>query len=179
METLSRRLVAYLRHDPTAPRDSAGYVPLDHLANYCRVTRPLLLQVVSSPTSKQRLFLSPCGEKLRAGAGHSVTDVNLEDLATPVTDSQGVQYCRHATTAEAWSIIRKEGLRVMSRRYVHFADRPAALRPHCKVVISLKVGAYLRAGQKLYRLPNGCYAASGNRYGIVRPCFLTARTLPR
>ena len=179
METLSRRVVAYLRHDSTAPRDKAGYVHLEHLSSRFHVPRAALIQAMDTATDKKRLFLPPCGNKMRAGAGHTVDSLNLHDLADPVTDFRRVEFCRHATTAESWSIIRKEGLRSMQRRYIHFADRPSALRQRRDVVLSLKVRAYLLSGQRLYRLPNGCYAATGNRYGIIRPCYLTARALPR
>ncbi|XP_060084634.1 probable RNA 2'-phosphotransferase [Ylistrum balloti] len=179
MESLSRRLVYYLRHDPAAPRDSAGYVTLQHLSEYFHLTRPTLNSIVDLPADKKRLFLSPCGEKMRAGAGHSVTDVNIDHLAELVTDAATVTYCRHATTIESWNRIREKGLRPMSRRYVHFAHQPSSLRQHREVVLSLKVRDYLASVQKLYQLPNGCYAAMGNRHGTIRPCYLTARKLPR
>ena len=57
MENLSRSIVRYLRHDPTAPVDENAYVEGSHLMKFFHASFYHLQAAVHQPTDKQRLHL--------------------------------------------------------------------------------------------------------------------------
>ena len=118
MENLSRSIVRYLRHDPTAPVDENAYVEVSHLMKYFHVSFYHLQAAVHQPTDKQRLFILSCRKFVRAAAGHSIP-VNLTNFAQSSDDPTQVQYCCYGTALHAYSQI-KEGLKTMTRQYIHF-----------------------------------------------------------
>lgn len=60
---------------------------------------------------------------IRACQGHSIQHVSSEELLTPILQDELKYMDRiiHGTTKQAWEIIRREGLKRMSRNHIHFA----------------------------------------------------------
>ena len=116
MENLSRSIVRYLQHDPTAPVDENAYIEVSLLMKYFHVSYQLQ-EAVHQPTDKQRLFISSCRKFIRAAAGHSIP-VNLTNFAQSIDDPAQVRYCCHGTSLHAYSQIKEEGLKTMTRQYI-------------------------------------------------------------
>ena len=137
METLSRRIVFYLRHDSSAPFDNYGYgyVRVQHILDKFNITKRQLSDVIKQPKDKQILFLSTCNTYMRAGSGHSVP-ISLEKIAVKILSEVDVLYCCHGTTKDALSSIKDQGLSRMKRQYIHFACSKKRLRVGSEVVIS-------------------------------------------
>ncbi|OWF40849.1 uncharacterized protein LOC110463278 [Mizuhopecten yessoensis] len=176
MESLSRAMVHYLRHDPNAPLDDAASVSVNHILEIFNINRDTLDTIINLPTDKQRLFLSPCHNFIRAASGHS-NPVRLHLLGSPITNPSSVKNGTHGTSKKALPIIQKEGLQKMNRQYIHFAKNKTCLKKGSDVIITLDVPKYLRAGMKLYRLDNGNIAASGNRDNLIKPVYFKCVTI--
>ncbi|XP_033741834.1 probable RNA 2'-phosphotransferase [Pecten maximus] len=170
MESLSRAMVHYLRHNPNAPLDDAAYTSVNHIFEIFNINRCTLDNIINLPTDKQRLFLSPCHNFIRAASGHS-RPVQLHLLGSPITSPSSVKYCTHGTTRKSLTLIEKEGLQKMRRHYIHFAKNKTSVKKGSDVIITLDVPKYLRAGMKLYRLDDGNIAASGNRDNVIKPIY--------
>ena len=176
MEELSREIVRYLRHNPAAPVDS--YVPVSHILKHFRTDYYQLQAAIHQPTDKHRLFLSDCLQYVRAAASHSIP-VDLNCIGIPIEDPVLIGYCCHGTTITAYKQIKEEGLKTMSRPYIRFATDKTRLRNGSQVIITLNVKKYLQQGLKLFRLEDGNIAASGNRSGLIKPCFFKCVTIKK
>ena len=178
MEEPSREIVRYLRHNPAAPVDSYAYVPVSHILQHFRINYYQLQTAIDQPTDKRRLFLSDCQQYVRPAAGHSIP-VDLKQIGIPIEDPVSIKYCCHGTTVTAYKQIKEEGLKIMSRQYIHFASDKTRLRNGSQVIITLNVKKYLQQGLKLFRLEDGNIAASGNRSGLIKPCYFKCVTIKK
>ena len=176
MENLSRSIIRYLRHDPTAPVDENAYVEVSNLMKYFHVSFYQLQEAVHQPTDKQRLFISSCRKIVRAAAGYSIA-VNLTNFAQSIDDSAQVRYCFHGTSLHAYPQIKEEGMKTMTRQYIHFASSRKLLKKNSEVVITLNVKKYLQECMQLFLLQDGNIAATGNRKGVIKPCFFQCVTI--
>ncbi|MBV9850659.1 MAG: RNA 2'-phosphotransferase [Armatimonadetes bacterium] len=160
---ISKYLSKHLRHQPEriglalAP---GGWVGVDDLLAACaahgmRLSRAELDEVVAR-NNKQRFSLDETRTRLRANQGHSV-DVDLElEPATP----PDVLY--HGTGHRTADLIRREGLRRMSRHHVHLSRdvetaRRVGARHGRPVVFAVDAGAMHRAGLVFYCSANGVW----------------------
>lgn len=144
--TLSKFMSLLLRHQPDAfglAPDEQGYVPLDELvlvvssqAGWQSVGADDLRRVVAS-SDKQRYEID--GDRIRARYGHSIA----RRITYPACEPPERLY--HGTAPGALLLIRKQGLRAMSRQYVHCATEPALARQvggrHAKAPVVLVVRA--------------------------------------
>ena len=178
MENLSRSILRYLRHDPTTPIDENAYVEVSHLMKYFHVSFYQLQEAVHQPTDKQRLCISSCRKFIRAAAaaGHSIP-VNLTNFAQSIDNQAQVRYRCHGSSLHAYSQIKEEGLKTMTRQYIHFASSRELLKKNSKVVITLNVKKYLQQGMQLFFLQDGNIAATGNRKGVIKSCFFQCVTI--
>jgi putative RNA 2'-phosphotransferase len=127
---VSKFLSLVLRHNPQTvglTLDEGGWVDIDALLAACaangrRFSRADLDHVVAT-NSKRRFAYSADGRRIRASQGHSVpVELGLAAAAPP-----DVLY--HGTAAATLPLIRREGLRPMSRQDVHLsADAETAVR---------------------------------------------------
>ena len=138
---------------------------------YFHVSFCQLQEVVYQPTDKQRLFISSCIKFIRAAAGHSIP-VNLTNFAQSIDNPAQVRYCCHG-----YSQIKEEGLKTMTRQYIHFASSRELLKKNSEVVITLNVKKYLQEGMQLFLLQDGNIAATRNRKGVIKPCFFQCVTI--
>merc|ERR1711879_862182 len=77
------------------------------------------------------------------------------------------------TYLNVWPLIRKDGLRPMTRNHVHFAaalDAESGKRKNCDVAIYLDLTLALKQGLQFFRSANGVILTPGLD-GIVAPEF--------
>ena len=143
---------------------------------YFHVSFCQLQEAVHQPTDKQRLFIASCRKFIRAAAGHSIP-VSLTNFAQSIDNPAQVRYCCHGTSLHAYSQIKEEGLKTMTRQYIHFASSRELLKKNSEVVITLNVKKYLQEGMQLFLLQYGNIAATRNRQGVIKPCFFQCVTI--
>ncbi|MBQ3586511.1 MAG: RNA 2'-phosphotransferase [Synergistaceae bacterium] len=126
--SLSRLLSKILRHEPEIAGitlDSHGWAKVSELIEGVNKIRPIdieTLREIVATDRKGRYSLSEDGEFIRANQGHSVeVDVELEEREPP-------ELLYHGTSQENARIITAEGLKPMTRLYVHLSkDYPTAV----------------------------------------------------
>ncbi|MCD7956446.1 MAG: RNA 2'-phosphotransferase [Lachnospiraceae bacterium] len=160
---LSRFISLLLRHHPEKVNltlDEHGWADVDELLAGINSTgrlidRALLEEIVASD-EKQRYSFDERKELIRANQGHSIpVDVELEKAIPP-----DILY--HGTAQKFADSIRREGIRRMSRLYVHLSkDMETALkvgRRHGKpLAFSVPAGKMSRDGIPFYISANGVW----------------------
>lgn len=117
---LSKKMSFLLRHNPASAGlvlNAAGWVPVAALAQVLQVPVAEVAAVVEQD-SKQRFMLQ--AGMIRAVQGHSFE--LSEELFIPTVCPEMLF---HGTTPAAWVTIQREGLRPMSRAWVHLSQSPA------------------------------------------------------
>lgn len=160
--SLSRYISLILRHHPEIAGitlDSHGWADVHELIEGINRTRKIdaeTLANIVATDSKGRYSFSEDGTKIRANQGHSVkVDVELEEKEPP-------EILWHGTGERFTRSIEAEGLRPMTRLYVHLSgDYDTAMktgRRHGKpIVYTVKAGLMHREGHKFFRSVNGVW----------------------
>jgi len=160
---LGRFLSLVLRHQPQAAGiglDEHGWADVEQLlagvrSTGRRIDREILERIVRE-NNKQRYSFNEDHTKIRANQGHSLAvDVELKPAQPP-------DYLYHGTAARFLPAIHSEGIRKMSRQYVHLsADFNTALavgkRHGAPAVITVDASAMVRDGVTFYRSENGVW----------------------
>lgn len=160
---LSKFISLLLRHHPEKVNltlDEHGWADVDELlAGINRTGRSIdraLLEEIVASDEKQRYSFDERKELIRANQGHSIpVDVDLEKAVPP-------EILYHGTAQKYADSIRQEGIRRMSRLYVHLSkDRETALkvgRRHGKpLVFTVSAGKMSREGIPFYLSANGVW----------------------
>jgi 2'-phosphotransferase len=120
----------------------------------------------------------PFSWEIKATQGHSITIVNELEL-NPITLTQGnaPQTVVHGTNIKAWSQIKQEGLKPMSRLHIHFATGlpgddsvVSGIRHNSTVYIFVDIQQTLKDGMLWYFSENGVVLTSGIN-GKVNPKY--------
>lgn len=163
LESLSKFLSLILRHKPEAigiTLDAHGWADVDMLLQGMQkagkeMNRDILLEIVQND-AKGRYCLNADCTLLRANQGHSIAvDVELEQPPPP-------QFLYHGTALRFLSAIKAEGLRSMSRLYVHLSKEQQSAykvgQRHGKPII-LRVAAtqMYQDGYPFYLSANGVW----------------------
>lgn len=160
---LGRFLSLVLRHEPQAAGitlDEHGWADVEALLSGVRaagrdIDRETLERIVRE-NNKRRYAFNDDHTKIRANQGHSIdVDVELQTAQPPA-----VLY--HGTAERSLNAIRREGLRPMSRQYVHLSgDRETALsvgrRHGAPAVLTVDAAAMVRDGAVFYLSENGVW----------------------
>ena len=160
---LGRFLSLVLRHDPGAAGivlDEHGWSDVKELLDGVnrsgrRMDMETLERIVRE-NNKQRYAFNESHTKIRANQGHSIgVDVELKQKQPP-------QYLYHGTATRFLPSIHREGIRKMSRQYVHLSgDFETALavgkRHGIPVVVTVEAAAMARDGVVFYRSENGVW----------------------
>lgn len=163
LDKLSKFISLVLRHKPDAAGitlDEHGWANVDELlagVNHSgRIIDMGILEEIVKTDSKQRYSFNQDKTLIRANQGHSVlVDVELKEQEPP-------EFLYHGTAARFLKSIEAEGLKPMSRLYVHLSnDVGTALtvgKRHGEAVL-LKVcsGDMYRDGEKFYLSENGVW----------------------
>lgn len=162
-DKLSVFISLILRHKPDAvgiQLDEHGWANVDELLNGInntgrKIDMEILEEIVKSD-NKQRYSFNEDKTLIRANQGHSIpVDVELEERQPP-------QYLYHGTAKRFLDSILSEGLKPMSRLYVHLSkDEDTAVKVgkrHGKpVVLKIRSGEMWNDGIKFYLSQNGVW----------------------
>lgn len=160
--SLSRFIAKILRHEPEIigiTLDSHGWAKVSELIEGVRKTRPLdieTLREIVATDRKGRYSFSDDGEFIRANQGHSLNvDADLEEREPP-------ELLYHGTSQDTVSKINTEGLKPMTRLYVHLSkDYNTAMKTGMRkgkpFVFRVKAGEMFRDGHKFCISTNGVW----------------------
>lgn len=159
----SKLLSLILRHDPAKAGltlDQGGWVIIDDLlAGLAHINRPIsreTLDAIVAENDKKRFSISNDGTRIRAAQGHSVSIDMAFDPVTP----PDVLY--HGTASRFLNTIQAEGLKPMSRQYVHLSAnietaRKVGQRHGKPVILGVNARAMHEAGHAFYKADNGVW----------------------
>ncbi len=163
LDQLSVFISLVLRHNPDAvgiKLDEHGWANIDELiegiSNTGRTIDMDILEEIVRTDDKQRYSFNEDKTLIRANQGHSISvDVELEVKQPP-------QYLYHGTADRFLDSIMADGLKPMSRLYVHLSkDEETAVKVgkrHGKpVVLKVRAEAMWKDGIKFYLSQNGVW----------------------
>lgn len=163
LDKLSIFISLILRHKPDAAGiqlDEHGWANVDELLNGINNTgREIdinVLEEIVKTDNKQRYSFNEDKSLIRANQGHSIpVDVELKEQQPP-------QYLYHGTADRFLNSIVSEGLKPMSRLYVHLSkDEETAVKVgkrHGKpVVLKIRAEEMWNDGIKFYLSQNGVW----------------------
>ncbi len=127
-----------------------------------------ILEEIVRTDNKQRYSFNEDKTLIRANQGHSIpVDVELEEKQPP-------QYLYHGTAERFLDSIMSDGLKPMSRLYVHLSqDKETAVkvgkRHGSPVVLKIKAEEMWKDGIKFYLSQNGVWLTKyvDNKYIVV------------
>ena len=152
-----------LRHsrDPMYVTMDGGWADVDTILEvlketYSDINRDYLEQIVAID-KKGRYSFDAEGRRIRANQGHSIPGVNVDMLQV-----EPPEFLYHGTAARFLSSIMQEGLKPMSRQFVHISsDRETAVtvgkRHGNPVVLRVRAGDMAKDGYLFYRSFNGVW----------------------
>lgn len=163
-EKTSKFLSYVLRHEPEAigiKLDKDGWTEIENLItcankNNEHLTKELIIKVVET-SDKKRFSISEDGKYIRAEQGHSTSSVDIQyEEKTPP------KFLYHGTAIRFLDSIKQEGLKAVSRQYVHLSlDEHTALevgKRHGKpIVLKIKAEEMYLKGFKFYLSNNGVW----------------------
>lgn len=160
---LGRFLSLVLRHDPDAAGislDEHGWADVQELLNGVRRSGRQInletLERIVRENNKHRYSFNADHTKIRANQGHSLqVDVELTPVKPP-------RYLYHGTALRFLPAIQREGIKKMSRQYVHLSgDVQTAVevgrRHGSPVVITISAEAMAHDGVTFYLSENGVW----------------------
>lgn len=163
LDKLSIFISLVLRHDPDAAGislDEHGWANVSELLNGINNTGRIIdmdiLEEIVRTDKKQRYSFNEDKTLIRANQGHSVpVDVELEERQPP-------KYLYHGTAERFLGSITAEGLKPMSRLYVHLSkDEETAVKVgkrHGKpVVLRVRTEEMYNDGNRFYLSANGVW----------------------
>ncbi|KAM0749586.1 putative tRNA 2'-phosphotransferase [Meredithblackwellia eburnea MCA 4105] len=112
---------------------------------------------------------------IRANQGHSIKVESLE--LEKVERAEDVPVVVHGTMFKVWSLIEKDGLKVMTRNHIHCATGLAGektvisgMRNNCDLFIYLDVPKMLKDSVPLFKSTNGVILTPGVD-GVLAPSY--------
>ncbi len=162
LKSTSKYISLILRHKPEVigiTLDDHGWADTQALIEGVNRTHPLtmeLLEEIVRTDEKQRYSFNADKSRIRANQGHSIPiDADLAETEPPET-------LYHGTGEKSVASIEREGLRPMSRLYVHLSPDTETARSvgsrHGKPVIYIVLaGEMHRSGYRFYRSANGVW----------------------
>jgi putative RNA 2'-phosphotransferase len=160
LKSTSKYISLILRHKPEVigiTLDDHGWADTQTLIEGVNRTHPLtmeLLEEIVRTDEKQRYSFNADKSRIRANQGHSIPiDADLAKTKPPET-------LYHGTGEKSVASIERDGLRPMSRLYVHLSPDTETARSvgsrHGKPVIYIVLaGEMYRSGYRFYRSANG------------------------
>lgn len=162
-DKLSVFISLVLRHKPEAAHitlDEHGWADVEELLKgICDTGRKIdmdILEEIVAADKKQRYSINQDKTLIRANQGHSIpVDVELKEQEPP-------EFLYHGTATRFLNDIMKEGLKPMSRLYVHLSkDIETAMkvgkRHGAPVILKIHSGDMYRAGYKYFLSENGVW----------------------
>ena len=165
LKSISVKMAWLLRHcrTPQYIQLNGGWADVKTIVSVLKqkfpeVSLDVVKQIVAED-EKGRYSFDKSGRKIRANQGHSIPGVVIE-MESP----EAPEYLYHGTSYCFLNKVMKEGLKPMTRQYVHISsDYKTALKVgsrHGKpVVLLFRAKDFVRDGNKLYLSPNGIWQA--------------------
>lgn len=158
MQRASKRMSYLLRHHPEEASldiDEYGYVSVNVLLTDLGVI-PEELQSIVDTDDKKRFVFNHDKTKIKCAQGHSI-QVRLE---LPESIPPSTLY--HGTAAKFLPAIKVEGIRPMTRQYVHLTDKKdtafAVGRRHGKpVILTIQTAQMIADGHVFYLTENNVW----------------------
>lgn len=156
----SKKLSFLLRHskEPLYIDLQCGWAPVTTILDLLNLTRQDLDEIVATD-AKTRYSCDPTGTKIRANQGHSIPGVMI-DMDRPVPP----EFLYHGTATRFLDAIMQEGLRPMTRQFVHISPdyqtaRTVGKRHGNPVVLKICAQELAADGNDLFRSANGVWQA--------------------
>lgn len=163
LDKLSKFISLVLRHRPDAANitlDEHGWANVEELLDGMNETgRKIdmeILEKIVATDNKQRYCFNQDKTLIRANQGHSISvDVELKEQEPP-------EFLFHGTATRFLDDILNDGLKPMSRLYVHLSkDKETALkvgkRHGTPVILKIYSGAMHKDGYRFYLSENGVW----------------------
>ena len=165
-----------LRHD--GPKhglafDDEGYTATDALMallqkQNAKFTIEDLIKITQQD-KKTRFHLTDDLKKIRANQGHSelvAEFIDPEKLCTIITNPDDIKMCIHGTYQKYQQSILDNGLKVMSRQFIHCAEGfkhevKSGYRENCNLLVVIDAKKAMEDGMKFYRSANGVILTAG------------------
>lgn len=160
---VSKTLSFLLRHSPDYIDLNGGWAWADEIIQVLQTKYPgfdaKLLSELVAEDEKMRYSYDRSGLKIRANQGHSVPGVVIE-----MEEPEPPELLYHGTAKQFLPSIWKEGLKPMSRLFVHLSSdvetaRAVGKRHGNPVILAIKARAFVRDGYVLKRSANGVWQA--------------------
>ena len=164
----SKYLSLLLRHKPEVGNitlDKNGWAPVKDILKALKVNMEVLEDIVYTD-SKCRYSFNDNKTKIRANQGHSVSvDVELQEVVPP-----DILY--HGTSTKSLESIKKDGIKSMSRQYVHLSlDMDTAVKVgsrHGKpVILAVNSKQMYEDGYRFYISVNNVYLTDNVPYNYL------------
>lgn len=128
--------------------DPDGYVLVDDVLTFLKTNFATIEKVVKEDLKNRYSLINKEGKfYIRANQGHSIHSIKSEELLTPLTKPI---YCFHATYLRNLENIKKEGLKPMSRKHVHFATKMSMVRKDTNLFLELNISHAMEDGYIFY-----------------------------
>ena len=162
LKSTSKYISLILRHKPEVigiTLDDHGWADTQELIEGVNRTHPLtmeLLEEIVRTDEKQRYSFNADKSRIRANQGHSIP------IDADLAETEPLETLYHGTGEKSVASIEREGLRPMSRLYVHLSPDTETARSvgsrHGKPVIYIVLaGEMYRSGYRFYRSANGVW----------------------
>ena len=162
-DRLSKFISLVLRHNPDAAHitlDEHGWAYVDELliginGTGRKINKDILEEIVAAD-QKQRYSFNQDKTLIRANQGHSIpVDVELKEQEPP-------EFLYHGTASRFLDSIEEEGLKPMSRLYVHLSkDIDTAVKVGQRhgrpVILKIRSQEMYRDGHRFYLSENGVW----------------------
>lgn len=176
LEKASVQLAFLLRHckNPVYIDPDGGWADTQIILKVLGKTFPGIdrqaLDTIVAMDKKGRYSYDPSGRRIRANQGHSIPGVVVE-----MTRAEPPEILYHGTSDRFLSAIERDGLKPMTRQFVHispdYATAVAVGRRHGGRTVILKIRAwdFVKDGNMLYLSANGVWQTKA-----VPPRYFTA-----
>lgn len=155
-----KRLSYYLRHckEPLYVDLNGGWAQVGTMLELLGLSRRELDELVASD-EKGRFSYDSTGTRIRANQGHSIAGVELY-----MDSPEPPEYLYHGTATRFLGAIWREGLKPMSRQWVHISPdaetaRKVGRRHGTPVILKVQARRFVADGHALYRSDNGVWQA--------------------
>lgn len=155
---VSRTLAYLLRHsqDPLYISLDGGWAPVSTILKTLNISRAQLDEIVAND-EKRRYMYDTHKQRIRACQGHSIPGVQV-DMEQP----EPPKYLYHGTATRFLDAIMQEGLKPMSRQWVHLSkDYETAVNVGARhgnpIVLRVDTQQLVTDGHQLYRSLNGVW----------------------
>lgn len=165
LEKISVRLSYLLRHcrQPLYVDLHGGWASVEIILEALRQQYPetdrAVLEKIVAADRKGRYAFDETGTRIRANQGHSIPGVQVE-MAQP----EPPEWLYHGTAERFLPTIQREGLKPMSRQFVHISPDSATAvmvgsRHGKPVVLRIRAKDFVADGHALYLSANGVWQA--------------------